>query len=306
MEQGQSKSVEPQSSNNRGSPDRQTANQVPLQNPTEWEIKFIQLLGETIRERMLQAEIDYEAPDNEDNPDQQTANQVPLQIPAEWKIEFKQLAFGKRLGQGLAGIVYEAKYGGEDVAVKRYHLKPMDVNSFVRDALLLSTISHPHIVEFRGLCPEPPFAIVMERVTGASLADILRSSAEISWAQRIQLANDLARALSYLHSRNIAHGNLQSTNVLVDHNMRAKLCECSMPCFRLYNAIAWNQKASWMAPELPALSVERGRCLCIRCGAVGTWGTTATIKSGNCQRNEKQGSVGANQQRYTSGYGVVD
>ena len=51
---------------------------------------------------------------------------------------------------------------------------------------------------------------------------------KLTWKQRITIAYQLAQALEYLHESNdlhIVHGDIKSSNVLLDHHFNTKLCD---------------------------------------------------------------------------------
>ncbi len=66
---------------------------------------------------------------------------------------------------------------------------------------------HPHVVNFLGICHEPP-CIVTEFCARGSLCDLLAAArsdpevaAQLSWRRRLTMAADAAVGMLYLHSR---------------------------------------------------------------------------------------------------------
>lgn len=66
---------------------------------------------------------------------------------------------------------------------------------------------HPHIVNFLGVCHDPP-AIVTEFCERGSLAEVLavargdpQAAAELTWARRLTMACHAAAGMLYLHTR---------------------------------------------------------------------------------------------------------
>lgn len=79
-----------------------------------------------------------------------------------------------------------------------------------------------HVVLLYGVTLQPP-SIVMEYLSGGSLDRLLQSRSDLPWLVRWQLALDIAKGLSYLHSRGVIHRDLKSLNILLDEHGQAKL-----------------------------------------------------------------------------------
>ncbi|KAJ0400002.1 hypothetical protein ATCC90586_004799 [Pythium insidiosum] len=92
----------------------------------------------------------------------------------------------------------------------------------------------------------------------------------IKWSLRIRLALGAARGLLYLHSAEppLVHGQLKSTNILVDDSWNAKLADFGTR--RVAEAVGFDQKRldavdtetgllRWTAPEMLKLGEERVR-----------------------------------------------
>ena len=96
---------------------------------------------------------------------------------------------------------------------------------------LLRNISHPHILTMIGACSEHR-CIVFEYTQNGSLHDILFPSSPknhtlpLPWRARIRIVGNVCSALGFLHSsqpRPTAHGRLNSSHVLLDSNLTAKI-----------------------------------------------------------------------------------
>ena len=143
----------------------------------------------------------------------------------------------KRLGTGSYGSVVEAEIPGAICAVKIIH-EHLAVGHdyargrFVEECKLMSSLRHPHIVQFLGLCAVPgsPFpGLVMERLR-CSLDDLLEkspSSEQIPLSVKRCILHDVARGLTFLHTRPdpIVHRDLSARNVLLNSAMEAKISD---------------------------------------------------------------------------------
>ena len=157
---------------------------------------------------------------------------------------------GTIIGSGSYGSVEEVAIPGAVCAAKKIHDFFQDprqmpregiekaASEFVRECQLMSTLRHPHIVQFLGVCFLPGSrmpALVMEKLA-TSLHDILDPEPEpptkpfIPVSLKRSILHDVARGLSFLHSHSppIIHRDLSARNVLLNEGMVAKLADLGM------------------------------------------------------------------------------
>ena len=139
--------------------------------------------------------------------------------PAAFSTEWQSIAL---LQQRNHNCLYTAsRYG------KRYVLKGLSADSqSLTDMLLLQqkefslgiTLSHPNIAETYSLeeVADCGRCIVMEYVDGITLAEWLATNPSHSARQRVML--QLLDALEYIHSLQLVHHDLKSSNILITRN----------------------------------------------------------------------------------------
>ena len=156
---------------------------------------------------------------------------------------------GRTIGSGSYGSV-EVAIPGAVCAAKKMHdffQDPRQIpregvekaaTELLRECQLMSTLRHPHIVQFLGVCflPGSPMpALVMEKLA-TSLHDILDPEPEpptkpfIPVSLKRSILHDVARGLSFLHSHSppIIHRDLSARNVFLNEGMVAKIADLSM------------------------------------------------------------------------------
>ena len=159
------------------------------------------------------------------------------------------LLTGTTIGVGAYGSVEEVAVPGAICAAKTIHQNTAQVPvaairqasaKFVRECQLMSTLRHPNIVQFLGLCFFSGLrlpALVMERLL-TSLHDLLDPEADpppppdapkpfFPLRLKCSILHDVASGLTYLHERSppIIHRDLSARNVLLNSGMVAKIAD---------------------------------------------------------------------------------
>jgi tRNA A-37 threonylcarbamoyl transferase component Bud32 len=136
------------------------------------------------------------------------------------------------LGQGAMGIVYRAhdRILDRDVALKQlssHFNKDKDVISrFKQEAKALARLSHPNIVQVYDFFQEGGQGfIAMELVEGEDLADYLHDKGVLPISETVQLATQMAEALSYAHKHGVIHRDFKPANVILSMEGAAKITD---------------------------------------------------------------------------------
>lgn len=132
--------------------------------------------------------------------------------------------FGQRLGIGGMGVVYRATdlQTGQAVAIKMLkpaagQLDPSMIERFCREADALRQLDHPNIVKVLETVEEgDQHYIVMEFISGGSLALLLGPQARLPLNRILQISLQVADALTRAHYLKIVHRDIKPGNVLLD------------------------------------------------------------------------------------------
>lgn len=89
--------------------------------------------------------------------------------------------------------------------------------NFLKEVAVLRSLSHHNVLRFIGvLYRDQKLHLVTEFIPGGSLKELIHDSGlPLPWEQRIGFAKDIACGMTYLHSMNIIHRDLNSLNCLV-------------------------------------------------------------------------------------------
>ncbi|GJV32869.1 protein kinase, ATP binding site-containing protein [Tanacetum coccineum] len=101
---------------------------------------------------------------------------------------------------------------------------------FLNELKFISILNHENIIPFLGYCDEGEEMIMVYEypLDGRSLLTYLDWHS-LTWQQRLEICLDAARGLNYLHSGlgqhgTVMHGSFRDRNILLDDNMKAKIC----------------------------------------------------------------------------------
>ncbi|OJA08541.1 hypothetical protein AZE42_02456 [Rhizopogon vesiculosus] len=144
------------------------------------------------------------------------------------------------IGKGSSADVWKAKYSRSghrpvDVAVKILRSTSLSdkrvaekfIRKLLREARVWSTLNHPNVAGFIGIYYEQIGGhripcLVSHFYEKKTLSDNL---ANLTERQRVKFFYQVLSGLAYLHRKNVIHGDLKPTNVLVDRSSTAVLSD---------------------------------------------------------------------------------
>ncbi|KAG9134093.1 hypothetical protein Leryth_004786 [Lithospermum erythrorhizon] len=148
----------------------------------------------------------------------------------------KRFSPNLKIGQGGFGTVYKGQLrDGTIVAIKRAKKDINDKHSgqeFRSEVQTLAQVEHLNLVRLYGYVEEEDERIlIVEYVPNGTLRehlDGLHSDVHLDLSSRIDIAIDVAHAITYLHTYTdhpIIHRDIKSSNILLTEKLRAKVAD---------------------------------------------------------------------------------
>ncbi|KAL3654813.1 hypothetical protein CASFOL_000599 [Castilleja foliolosa] len=179
------------------------------------------------------------------------------------------------MGKGSYGTAYKATLednhsnnnndynddNNNQVAVKRLREKiTKGLKEFELEIAQLGKIRHPNVLPLRAyyVGPKGEKLLVYDYMPNGSLSSFLHARGPVTmipWATRLSVAIGTTRGLCYLHDvENIVHGNITSSNILLDEETNPKIADVGIPLLMTdvanTDAVATAGTMGYRAPEL--------------------------------------------------------
>ncbi|PIA40498.1 hypothetical protein AQUCO_02500302v1 [Aquilegia coerulea] len=203
-------------------------------------------------------------------------------VREEWEIDPTKLIIKTVIARGTFGTVHRGIYDGLDVAVKLLdwgeegHRTEAEIASlrtaFTQEVAVWHKLDHPNVTKFIGATmgnaelniqtdtghigmPSNICCVVVEYLPGGALKSYLIKNRRRKLAFKVvnQLALDLARGLSYLHSQKIVHRDVKTENMLLDKSRTVKIADFGVARVEAQNPNDMTGETGtlgYMAPEV--------------------------------------------------------
>lgn len=135
----------------------------------------------------------------------------------------------EHLGDGSTATVYKATDSrlGREVALKILlpHVRESSRKRFFQEATAAAQLNHPNIMAIHDVDEDnDQYFLVVEYVEGQSLANFIPSPPDVV----VELGQQIARALSYAHQRQIIHRDIKPANIQVTPSGQVKIMDLGL------------------------------------------------------------------------------
>lgn len=138
---------------------------------------------------------------------------------SDWEVDPAELRLEAMLGTGSTAEVFRGSWHGTDVAVKRLRRSGPMSTEFKREISVLLRLRHPNLVLFMGAAMQTPTPLIIsEFCAGGTVFALLHQRRDLAlpWPQRVKVAVDVAKGMTFLHWRQVVHRDLKSLNLLLE------------------------------------------------------------------------------------------
>ncbi|TFK56744.1 kinase-like protein [Heliocybe sulcata] len=143
-------------------------------------------------------------------------------------------------------------YGTHDTADEKWEKTRKDI---CREAMQWRRLHHPRIYPFLGFCEELQDGALSLVSPWSDKGDMLKFLKNHPDHDRLQLIEDIADGLHYLHSQKFVHGDLKAANILMDAENRACIADFGLSKF--FHKFTYSSPTStvkgttkYLAPEI--------------------------------------------------------
>ena len=161
------------------------------------------------------------------------------------RIDYDEIVEEKIISEGKNEIISEGMFRGNKVRIKQLpfsnqiELDETLFQKFENEIKILENLSNDYIVHFYGACClKKHTSIVMELNDKGTLNDIIfqkHNDLVLSDTKKIKCCLDTAKAIQYIHSKNIMHRDIKTDNLLVvttdENTINVKLSDFSSSRF---------------------------------------------------------------------------
>ena len=155
---------------------------------------------------------------------------APSALPENWRALARALPqpisgylLIDRLGMGSMGVVYRAVRRADESVVGIKMIQPAvagssdDYDRFLREASILKTLDHPHIVRCyeQGAAGELLY-FVMDYVPGVNGKQLVEQHGPLPVERSVSIACQMLDALTHAHDRGYVHRDVKPANLLID------------------------------------------------------------------------------------------
>jgi serine/threonine protein kinase len=141
---------------------------------------------------------------------------------------------------------------GQVVALKIVNMKVSSqiATDVLKEIKILNRVSHPNIIRTYGMVRSVPEVVIAMEIGCQALVDWVVSERNHSMLTILEIFHPICLAVKYLHSQNIAHGDLKLDNIILDKLQRPKLIDFGHAHTARYNYGPKRGTMAYAAPEL--------------------------------------------------------
>ena len=162
------------------------------------------------------------------------------------------------IGEGCFGKVFKGrrKYTGQAVALKFISTRgksEKDLKNLRQEMAILKTLKHENIILLIDAFETASDFVVVTEFAHGELFEIFQDDRQLPESEVQLIAQQLVKALFYLHSNRVIHRDMKPQNILIGSNNVVKLCDFGFARAMSNKTVVLNSVKGtplYMAPEL--------------------------------------------------------
>ena len=162
------------------------------------------------------------------------------------------------IGEGCFGKVFKGrrKYSGQAVALKFISTRgksEKDLKNLRQEMAILKTLRHENIILLIDAFETASDFVVVTEFAHGELFEVFQDDRQLPESEVQLIAQQLVKALFYLHSNRVIHRDMKPQNILIGSNNVVKLCDFGFARAMSNKTVVLNSVKGtplYMAPEL--------------------------------------------------------
>lgn len=191
-------------------------------------------------------------------------------------LPLEELTLVTKISQGGYGTVYRGVFepvvdrGG--LKANKSHLvavkemkgeRRVRMYELMKESSVMASLTHPNICTFIGICADASGKkhYIISELLDCSLFDLIHQPCKIHWhgdfsvSLVVHLSSGISAGISYLHTKNVVHADLKSSNILIDYSsswqLMPRICDFGHAAVRSHPSPHHRcGTPHWAAPEV--------------------------------------------------------
>ena len=149
------------------------------------------------------------------------------------KFQFVNIVANEHIiGQGGFGIVYRNVLANIPVAIKlprNSDNSQKTMQKLLDEFLIIMELNHENIIKTYGFVKiNETYGIILEQCMGGSLHTFGRTQTNLTIKLKLEIMIKVAKAIEYMHMKNICHFDIKPQNILLGSNQEPKLTDLGL------------------------------------------------------------------------------
>ena len=147
-------------------------------------------------------------------------------VKDEWEVDRDDVIAKQCIGESELGEkLWNGQFHQNSVLIKFYSPGNLSIGDFLHEAEVLKMLSHPCIIKLQALCSKGKVILmVLESVKHYNLLKYMQvAQLSLSNSGILEMADEIANGMAYLHKQGIIHRNLSASSIIISNETKCKI-----------------------------------------------------------------------------------